>query len=104
MITRHRHTDGDTKPSGAGFRVVLVPAREANAAHILEQAPSVVAVELSPANPDQTWAFVRRFRKLPAAVSFRASCTDTTCKQTISKPPLEPEPSGSSWNLSMVPV
>jgi DNA-binding NarL/FixJ family response regulator len=58
-----RHADAALK---AGLRVMSLTAREANAAHILDLSPSVVAVELSTANPGQTWEFIRALRSLPA--------------------------------------
>ncbi len=61
-ISRRHHADAAAK---AGLRVMSVAAHEANAAHILEQAPTVVAVELSAANPGQTWEVIRALRKLP---------------------------------------
>jgi hypothetical protein len=61
-IRRRHHAEAGAK---AGLRVMPVAAHEADAAYVLEQAPSVVAVEFSAANPDQTWAFVRALRALP---------------------------------------
>jgi len=62
--SEHHHAE---TASRAGFRVISVPVHEAKAGHVLDQAPNVVAVELSAANPDQTWEFVRRFRQHQAA-------------------------------------
>jgi CheY-like chemotaxis protein len=61
-ISRRHHADAAAK---AGLRVMSVAAHEAKAARILEQAPTVVAVEFSAANPGQTWEFIRALRKLP---------------------------------------
>jgi hypothetical protein len=62
--TEHHHAEIALR---AGFRVVSVLAQEASAAHIVDQAPSVVGVELSSTNPGQTWEFVRRFRQISEA-------------------------------------
>lgn len=53
--------------SRSGFQVMSVPARDARVGSILDQEPSVIAIELRSTDTTNVFDLVRRFRESPKA-------------------------------------
>jgi hypothetical protein len=99
--TQHQHADIMSK---AGFRVVSIPVHEAKVRRVLDHAPSIVAAELSPADPAHRCELVRQFRRHPEARLIPCIVYGHRLRPADIETAARSGPCGCNWNRQTLRV